>query len=556
MVKSRASTIQRIPAKSIWMMKGGSPGMLLAVLVAAVSWERGGAAERPNIILILADDLGYSDLGCYGSEIRTPNLDRLARGGLRFSQFYNNAKCGPSRASVLTGLYPQQTRDGGDSRRSLNVAQVLQAAGYHTLMTGRNGGLAAPPTRAGFDRFYGLLDSGCCNYFNPGLRRPGENEPGRKYPGEKRAWARDGMRYQPFTPERKDFYATDAFTEQAVRYLEEYGDSERPFFLYLPYTAPHFPIHARPEDIARYRGAYLEGWDVIREKRHKGLLDAGLITKGWELSSRAPGVPAWEGLEKEEREKWDLHMAVYAAMIDRMDQGIGKIMEKVSQLGIEQDTLVMFLSDNGACAEEDAAFNTTARGIAPGPLESYRTQGLPWANVSNTPFRKFKWWLHEGGIASPLIVHWPRVIRRGGMVTGQVGHIIDLMPTFLEVAGVDYPVSKGNQKLIPLEGLSLLPIMKGRKRRGHEALFWRFGQCRAVRKGKWKLVASHPNARLGIDFFKENQLPEKEGRREVAWELYDMEEDRTERRDLADLFPGRVQEMSASFRSWVSRMEN
>jgi len=538
------------------MTRGVVLGLLLSAVASVFCWKDGEAAERPNIILILADDLGYSDLGCFGSEIATPNLDRLAQAGLRFTQFYNNAKCGPSRASLLTGLYPQQTRDGSDASKSLNVAQVLQAAGYRTLMTGRNGGLAAAPTRVGFDRFYGLLDSGCCNYFNPGLKRPGENEPGRKFPGEKRAWGSDGKRFQPFTPDRKNFYATDAFTEQAIDYLDQYAKSEKPFFLYLPYTAPHFPIHARPADIARYRGKYLEGWDVIREQRYSRLVDSGLIRKRWELSSRDPEVPAWEDLDDDERRKWDLYMAVYAAMIDRMDQGIGKILRKVRELGVEENTLVMFLSDNGACAEDDAAFDTTVRGIPPGSLESYRTQGAPWANLSNVPFRKFKWWLYEGGIASPLIVHWPQVIKRGGVVTDQVGHIMDLMPTFLEIAGVEYPASKQDRKLTPLEGLSLLPILEGRERKGHEALYWKFGQCRAVRMGKWKLVAPHPNPRLGIDFFKETQLPEKEDRREIAWELYDLEKDGTELHNLAEDFPGRVKEMTALFRAWVSRVQH
>jgi arylsulfatase A-like enzyme len=538
------------------MTRGVVLGLLLPAVAVIFCGKCSEAGERPNIILILADDLGYSDLGCYGSEIATPNLDRLAKEGIRFTQFYNNAKCGPSRASVLTGLYPQQTGDGRDPHRSLNVAQVLQVAGYRTLMTGRNGGLAAAPTRAGFDRFYGLLDSGCCNYFNPGLKRPGEKEPGRKYPGEQRAWSRDGKRFQPFTPDGKDFYATDAFTEQAIDYLDQYAKSEKPFFLYLPYTAPHFPIHARPEDIARYHGIYREGWDAIRKKRYRRMVESRVIEKRWKLSPRDPEVPAWEDLADEERRKWDLYMTVYAAMIDRMDQGIGKILRKVREHGVEENTLVIFLSDNGACAEDDAAFNTTARGIPPGSVESYRTQGAPWANLSNVPFRKFKWWLHEGGIASPLIVHWPRLIKRGGMLTDQVGHIMDLMPTLLEVAGVDYPDSRGGRKLMPLEGLSLLPILEGRERKGHEALYWKFGQCRAVRMGKWKLVAPHPNPRLGIDFFKENQLPGNEDRKEIAWELYDLEQDRTELRNLAEHFPDRVQEIAKLFRAWVSRVQN
>lgn len=519
------------------------------------SCKQSEAADKPNIILILADDLGYSDLGCYGSEILTPNLDRLAQSGLRFTQFYNNGKCAPSRASLITGLYPQQTKDGSNVNNVLNVAQVLKSAGYHTLMTGRSGGFSASPTKCGFDRFYGLLN-GCCNYFNPGLRRTGQNEPGRKYPGEQRAWEDDGKIMQPFTPEDENFYATDAFTQRALDYLKQYGKSDKPFFLYLPFTAPHFPIHSRPEDIAKYRGKYMKGWDVIRKKRHRRLVDLGIISKHCGLAPRDPNIIPWDDLEDEEKSKWDLQMAVYAAMIDRMDQGIGQILSKLSQLEIEKNTLVLFLSDNGACAEDDKAFKATPRGVPPGPMESYRTQGVPWANLSNTPFRKFKWWVHEGGIASPLIISWPNVIKRGGKITNQIGHIMDIMPTFLDVAGVKYSDIRNDRNLKPLEGISLVPIFEGRDQTGREALYWQFGQCLAVRKGKWKLVASHPNSRLGIDFFKEGPIPKTDYLNEVKWELYDLETDGSEINNLALDFPDRVKDMSKLFNDWIKRVVN
>ncbi len=523
--------------------------VLFAVLTAW--WNRGEAAGKPNIVLIMADDLGYSDLGCYGSEISTPNLDRLAKGGLRFTQFYNNAKCGPSRASLLTGLYPQQ---GRIARNNLNIAEVMKLIGYRTLMTGRNGGLAGSPVKCGFDRFYGLLDSGCCNYFNPGLRRSGEGEPGRKYPGEQRAWANDGKLLQPFTPEDRNFYGTDAFTDAALDYLDKYGREDRPFFLYLPYTAPHFPIQARPEDIAKYRGKYRSGWDAIRQSRFSRLVELGLVDKREIVSRRDPNVPAWDELDEGTRDRWDLHMAVYAAMVDRMDRGIGRIMARIRELDIEEDTLVLFLSDNGACAEDYKAFKTTAPEVPPGPMESYRTQGAPWANVSNTPFRKFKWWLHEGGIASPLIAYWPKVIKKGGGITRQVGHIMDLMPTCIDVAGGEYPASHQGRKLAPLEGRSLLPILQGEERRGHEALYWQFGQCRAIRKGNWKLVAPHPNSRLGIDYFNETDAPKRDGDKEIPWELYDLRSDRTERNNLAGKFPDRARELAGLFSSWSARV--
>ena len=525
----------------LWGVWGGVP---------AGAQEHSGRqlAARPNIILIMVDDLGYSDLGCYGSEIATPHLDALARSGLRFSQFYNNAKCAPSRASLLTGLYPQQTRDGSRMERSLYLSEVLQGAGYRTLMTGRSGGLRDTPVRCGFDRFFGLLN-GCCNYFNPGVRRPGEPEPGRKYAGEMRAWARDEVRLHPFTPEEKDFYATDAFTRSALDFLEAYGRGERPFFLYLPYTAPHFPIHARPEDIRRYRGKYNQiGWDGIRDARQRRLVDLGLVREEWKLSPREEEVPAWQELSDAEKDSWDLHMAVYAAMITRADHGLGLLMERVKELGIANNTLVLFLSDNGACAEDYRAFGVPAPGVAPGPLESYRTQGVGWANVSNTPFRKFKWWAHEGGTASPLIVSWPAVLKAGGQITHEVAHIMDLMPTCLDVAGVRYPEERGGSRLLPLEGRSLFPLLRGESWSGHEELYWEFGPCRAVRKGDWKLVTSARNPKFGINYFRLGGEP-------LAWELYNLKSDRTECLDLAAEHPGRVEDMERLFHAWQMRMK-
>ena len=498
--------------------------------------------NRPNIILIMADDLGFSDLGCYGSEIHTPNLDRLAEDGLRFTQFYNNAKCAPSRSSLFTGLYPQQAT-AEKTKNRVNIAQALKSVGYRTLMTGKNG-LAGLPTRRGFDRFYGLND-GCCNYFNPGLRRPGENEPGRKYPSEQRSWAIDGKRIRPYTPKDKDFYSTDAFTDCAVQYLDQYGEEDSPFFLYLSYTAPHFPLHARPEDIAKYRGRYKTGWDAIRQQRYERLIDLGLIDGHWSLSPRDPTVPKWD--EIEDKDGWDLTMAVYAAMIDRMDQGIGRIMAKVRELGIEDNTLVLFLSDNGACAEDYRAFQTTAPDIPPGPMESYRTQQVPWANASNTPFRKFKWWVQEGGIATPLIAYWPKVIKDGRRITDEVGHIMDIVPTCMDIAGAE-------SSAVPLEGRSLLPVFQGNQRQGHEVLYWQFGSCAAVRKGKWKLVAPHPNPRAGIDHFSEGGESERKGNDEKRWELYDMESDRTELNNLADKYPHKVKEMADLYDTWTARV--
>lgn len=504
--------------------------------------------DRPNIILIMADDMGFSDLGCYGSEIHTPNLDQLSEDGLRFTQFYNNAKCAPTRASLLTGLYSQQV-GGGKMKNSVTIAELLKNVGYRTLMTGKWHADGIPSQR-GFDRYYGLV-SGCCNYFNPGLRRQGEKEPGRKHPGEKRPWAIDGKIIQPYTPEDKNFYSTDAFTDHAVKYLNQYGKEDRPFFLYVAYTAPHFPIQAWPEDIAKYRGKYKIGWDAIRQQRYERLVKLGLIDKQWELSPRDNNVPKWN--EVENKDSWDLNMAVYAAMIDRMDHGIGRILAKIRELGVEDNTLVLFLSDNGACAEDWRMFQTTAPDIPPGPMESYRTVGAPWSNASNTPFRKFKWWDHEGGISTPLIAYWPRMIKDGGKITHKVGHIIDIMATCVDIAGAKYPSSYNGRKVLPLEGKSLLPVLQGKQRQVHEVLYWQFGRCCAVRKGKWKLVAPDSNQRLGIDYFGDDS--ELKDNAKKLWELYDMQVDRTELSNLANKYPERVKEMAGLFNAWKARTQ-
>jgi len=531
----------------------GTALVTIASFVSTASSET--QPTRPNIVLILADDMGYSDPGCYGGEIRTPNIDRLAEGGLRFTQFYNCAVCVTTRASLLYGVYPDQAGVAtvgdrgcvtlkedwtygiypdppcespnpsiGPADNCVSLAEVLRAAGYRTFMTGKWHGAHIPVER-GFDRYYGLL-SGCCNFFNPGLRRPGEGEPGRKRPGEARPWAIDGEVIQPYTPKDPDFYATDAFTEQALAYLDAGGRDERPFFLYLAYTAPHFPIHAWPEDIARYRGRYRVGWDALRRRRYERQVELGVIDPRWPLSPRYPGVPSWD--EVDGKDDWDLKMAVYAAMIDRMDQGIGRVMAKLQELGCADNTLVLFLSDNGPCAE---AIHTTPD-VPPGPLESYHTVDAPWANVSDTPFRKFKMFVHEGGIATPLIAWWPKTIERPGEITHEVGHVIDFMPTFCELAGVAYPREFNGQAVQPTEGRSLLPVFQGRPREGHEALFWEHRGQRAVRSGRWKLVGC--SAR--------------------PWELYDLEADRTEQNDLAGAMPEKVEELADLYEQWARRV--
>jgi arylsulfatase len=488
---------------------------------------------KPNILLIMADDMGYSDIGCYGGEVRTPNIDKLAAGGLRFRQFYNNAICVPTRASLLTGLYAPQVGVFRNSpvkyTRCITLGELLQSAGYRTLMTGKWHAQQIPVER-GFDRYFGLCD-GCCNYFNPGPRRPGEPEPGRKLTsyGYPRRWAVDGKEYQPYVIPDKDFYTTDAFTDYALQYLDQYKDEERPFFLYLAYTSPHYPLHAWPEDIAKYRGKYMIGWDELRQRRFARMKEMGVIATDVKLAERDKIVPAWSDVA--DKDAWDLKMAVYAAMIDRMDQNIGRLLAKIREMGEEENTLVLFLSDNGGCAGEA---NYTPD-IPPGPLASYRSVDAPWANASNTPFRKYKVWDHEGGICTPFIAYWPKVIKQKGRFTDQVGHIIDIMPTLADVCGARYPAQYDDHEVLPMEGKSLLPVLKGNKRKGHDAIFWQIapGKNHAVRQGDWKLV------RISDD---------------SPWELYNLKQDRVERNDLSDQYPDKVQEMERLYNAWSKRM--
>lgn len=497
--------------------------LLLGLGLAPCSFHRTLAAERPNIILIMADDMGFSDLGCYGSEIATPHLDRLAAAGLRFTHFYNAARCCPTRASLLTGLYPHQAGVGGMindlgtpayqgylNDRCVTIAEVLRAHGYTTLMAGKwHVGENQPhwPADRGFDRYFGLI-SGACNFF--------KLDSGRKM-------ALDG---QPYIPPEEGFYMTDAFVNHAVQFLSE--TKGKPFFLYLPFTAPHWPLHALPEDIAKYRGKYRGGWDKLRAERHERMIKMGLVDAKWPLAPRDPSSDAWSSTP--DHEEMDLRMAVYAAQIDRMDQGIGKVLAKVRELGAEQNTLVMFLADNGGCHEGvERSENKTA---ATGTRESFRSYGLPWANASNTPFRRFKHWVHEGGITTPLIVYWPAAIKQTGTLTHQAGHVIDLLPTCLDAAGANYPATFQGRGTTPVEGRSLLPIFQGQTRAGHEALYWEHMDNRAVLHGSWKLVS----AKLG------------------PWELYDLAADRTELTDLSSQHPDKVKQLSSLYEQWAAKV--
>lgn len=479
--------------------------------------------DKPNILIILADDMGYSDIGCYGGEITTPNIDKLAKDGMRFRNFYNDAKCGPSRAALMTGQYSHQ----GRLRVGATFAEVLRPVGYQTWMTGKwhQPGM---PTEHGFDRYYGLAD-GCSNFWNPGLEaRPGEGKPGRKKQmGDKpRRWGIEDKEIFGYVPTDKNFYHTDVFTEYAIARLEEYKNVDKPFLLYLAYTAPHYPLHAWPEDIEKYRDTYKIGWDQLRENRYKRMQEMGIIDVKSKLSPRDENVKPWSALSKNEQQEEAHLMAVYAAMIDRMDQGIGKVMAKLKEIGEDDNTIVIFMSDNGASSEPP---NSTPD-IPAGPVESYRAVGKAWANASNTPFRLFKATSHEGGTRGPVIVRWPGVVEAGSF-SDHIGHFIDFVPTFMEITGATYPTEIRGRKLLGVNGLSLLPTLRGApKQNEHRYLCWERQGTKAVRQANWKLVtAKFKNA---------------------PWELYNLADDPAELNNLANQYPEKVEQLEKQWEAW------
>ena len=510
--------------------------------------------KRPNILLILNDDMGYSDIGCYGGEIHTPNLDRLAQGGLRFTQFYNTARCSPSRASLLTGLHPHQTGigiltyDSGPegyagnlNQRCATIAEVLKPAGYRTYLSGKwhvSSNLTQPtdswPLQRGFDAFFGTI-IGAGSFYDPNTLTRGNTNA--------EAEAR-----------RPGFFYTDAISDEAVKFLQTHHTEhkDKPFFEYVAYTAPHWPLHAHDEDIAKYKGRFDSGWDTLREKRLERLVRWGLLDPKWKLTGRDPSQPAWS---EAQNQAWLLRcMEVYAAQVDRMDQGIGRILAELEKQGELDNTLVIFLADNGACAEaipEDVgvdelvnklmiARSHTREGavvhfgnnpeLMPGPENTYQSYGTAWANLSNAPFRFYKHWAHEGGISTPLIMHWPQGISDRGDLRHTPGYLPDIMATILDVAQTAYPSTLAGREILPLEGYSLQQAFKA-DLASRPPMFWEHEGNAAMRLGHWKLVRDHPN----------------------AWELYNMEEDRTELHNLAKQEPERVAAMSLEYEAWAKR---
>jgi arylsulfatase len=476
--------------------------------------------QPPNIILILADDLGYSDIGAYGSEIKTPNLDQLAQQGIRFTQMHNTSKCFPSRATLLTGLYAQQSdmHDRPEAfHNSVMFGEVIKGAGYRTLFVGKHHG-TDNPYNWGFDHYRGLRD-GAASYFNPGLQREGEPKPAQKRYGQ-RVFAFDGDTVQPYTPPN-DYYSTDSWTDWSLELLDKYKDEKKPFLLYLAYQAPHDPLQAPEEAIQKYEGVYDKGYEAIAQARYNRQQQSGLLDDRYPRSE--PTYPKWDTLSDSAKADQVRRMQVYAAMIDRMDQNIGRLIDRVKQMGEWDNTLFLFASDNGASAEEVS--------IGDGPIGSmtrWSSLKKDWANVANTPFRYYKNYSYEGGTITPFIAHWPEVIKEGGRVDHTLTHFIDLMPTLADITGAEYPQQYKGEQVHPMEGESLLPLFKGKEVKQGDPLFFSWSDGRAIRTDRWKLV--------------------REGE---EWQLFDMQTDLTETNNIADQKPAVVDELKHKWQEWA-----
>jgi arylsulfatase len=543
-----------------------------ALLLCAATCSTPICAEttesRPNVLIILADDVGFSDLGCYGGEVATPNLDALAKDGLRFTQFYNTARCCPTRASLLTGLYPHKAGMGhmtgedhgadgyrGDlNKQCVTIAEVLKDSGYRSYAIGKwhisnsarpDGPQHNWPLQRGFEKYYGTI-WGAASYFDPGICRGNtwyskENDP--EYHND-------------------NYYFTNALGDNAITFLQQHRKQspDKPFFMYTAFTAAHWPLMAQEKDIAKYKWRFDAGYDKLRHERLARMQKMGIIDPKWDLS------PTVGDLDKVKNREWELRcMEVYAAMLDCLDQNVGKLVSELKKEGQYDNTLILFMQDNGACAEEigreanpheptqkfpalrpdelpsgghpkqtrDGKTLGTGVGVMPGGPDTYISYGKSWANVSDTPFREYKHWVHEGGIGTPLIAHWPKGIPKqmDNKFISEPSHLIDIMATCVDVAHATYPTEHNGQKIVPMQGKSLVPLLTGQSFKRGKPIFWEHEGNRAVRDGKWKLVA------------KENE----------PWELYDMENDRTEMHDLAAQQPDRVKEMAAAWDDYAAK---
>ena len=500
---------------------------------------------RPNVVVVLVDDMGWSDIGPFGSEIATPNLDALAARGVRFTQFYATPRCSPTRASLLTGLYSHQAgmghldnvirrgsigTTGRLSEQSVTIAEVLRDAGYFTAMSGKwhlgqdNG---TPPWERGFERTLSLRAGGL--YF------PNQNYTGGDNPLASRA--KEPLFLNGAATPRdapvfgSSWYATYLWTEFGLKFIDEARQANKPFFLYLPFNAPHFPLMAPAELIAKYRGKYQNGWDRMRQERYQRQVRMGLIDAKWPLSPREPDTPPWDSLSDQQKDRFDLQMAVYAAMIEAIDTAVGTLVNGLEARGVLDNTLIFFMSDNGANAESGPGgrFN----GDPPGGPNSDLYLGMNWAAVGNTPFRRFKHFTHEGGISSPLIVSWPRGVaaNRRGAIERQPTHVIDIMATVTAATGAKYPSEYKGRAIQPMEGVSLRGALDGRPLNRPHPLFWEHEGNRAVRSGNWKIVSLYPE----------------------AWELYDIAADRVERHNVAAQHPDIVKRLSDQWDAWAKR---
>ena len=494
--------------------------------------------SRPNIVLIMADDMGFSDLGCYGSEIQTPNLDKLAENGLRYTQFYNTSRCCPTRASLLTGLYAHQTGLGWMTRldqkkpgyrgqlnnRCVTLGEVLQQAGYKTYISGKwhvnkddeceqDSPKHNWPLHRGFDKFYGIL-KGATDYFKPT----------NLYDGDTKIEPSD------------DFYFTDAINNKASQFINEHyqENKDKPFFLYVAEVAPHWPLHAKPEDIKKYLGKYKQGWSATRQKRYERMLELGVIPPNTKLSKPDSKVLDWNKLSPEQKADMDKRMAIFAAQIDAMDQGIGRIVNTLKKHRQLENTLLIFLSDNGSSSLNVHRKSRKFEDL--GTQKSFESYGPSWANMSNAPNKYYKLYEHQGGVATPLIIHWPNGIKAKNEWRNQVGHVIDFMPTFLEVANATYPKTYKKNTILPFEGESLVSSFNSDKTH-KRTLFFEHVANRAVRDGNWKLVS------LGTQHFPFTS----------DWELYNLKEDRSETNNLTVKYPDKVKELAKKWENWAKR---
>lgn len=548
--------------------------LVLMCLVAGIAFSQSKIAntKKPNVIVILTDDMGFSDIGCFGSEIKTPNIDKLAANGISFTHFYNTARCSPSRASLMTGLYPHQAGMGflsnynfdeegyvdDLSKKAVTMAEVFKQAGYATYMSGKwhmNKEKSIPndrtnwPLQRGFDRFFGTL-IGSGSFYDPGTL----------------------MSDNTFIAPGKDFYLTNAITDHAVKFINE-NPKDKPFFFYIAYTAAHWPLHAPESEVQKYKGVYDKGWDEARKLRFEKLKKLGIISNKAVLTERGVDIPEWKN---EPLKDWQVRrMEVYAAMVDIMDQGIGKIISTLEKKGELENTIIFYMQDNGGCAEtlnsneteipltdeqkkgqpfakdsiflgkiptytRDGEFIRSGKGVMPGPANTWTAYGEEWANVSNTPFRLYKHFVHEGGIASPLIIHWPEGIKAKGKLRTQPGHLIDIMATCVEIAGLQYPSNFNGNSIHPLEGKSLVPAFTN-KSINREFIFWEHEGNRALRMGNWKLVSKTK---------KQKKFTPAD---ENLWELFDMEEDPSEINNLALKYPDKVKTMTAIWEKEAKR---